>query len=171
MRSRFPSDLVPTTRGHVRLIGQLRLHPVPPNISKTFKSILLKCSSPTMAHLHHHLQPILVPEIRFTNWGHTFSCAPLAIFEPESVYQCQLIVELAHREGKVVRAVGVGHSPSDLACTSGYMLRTTKLNRLLEVRRSYRSTFSPVCTTHSPGQRRQTLRRRRGWHHPRCLAY
>ncbi|KAH0833971.1 D-arabinono-1,4-lactone oxidase-domain-containing protein [Lanmaoa asiatica] len=45
----------------------------------------------------------------------------------------ELILDRARRERKVVRAVGVGHSPSDLACTSGYMLRTTKLNRLLEV--------------------------------------
>jgi L-gulonolactone oxidase len=70
---------------------------------------------------------------RFTNWGRTFACAPLAIFEPENVHHCQLILDKARREHRVVRAVGVGHSPSDLACTSDYMLRTTKLNRLLEV--------------------------------------
>ncbi|KAH7882184.1 L-gulonolactone D-arabinono-1,4-lactone oxidase [Phlebopus sp. FC_14] len=87
--------------------------------------------------LHALLRPITVahpdPRARFTNWGRTFACAPLAIFEPESELQCRLVLELARREGKVLRAVGVGHSPSDLACTSGYMLRTTKLNRLLEV--------------------------------------
>lgn len=70
---------------------------------------------------------------RFTNWGQTFHCTPLAIFEPENEFQCELILELARREGKVVRAVGVGHSPSDLACTNGFMLRTTKMNRVLEV--------------------------------------
>lgn len=84
------------------------------------------------------IDPIRLPDTRFINWGRTFACAPLAIFEPESVDQCQLILELARRNRQVVRAVGVGHSPSDLACTSGYMLRTTKLNRLLEVRRSSR---------------------------------
>lgn len=47
--------------------------------------------------------------------------------------QCALILELARREGKTVRAVGVGHSPSDLACTNEYMLRTTKLDKVLEV--------------------------------------
>lgn len=47
--------------------------------------------------------------------------------------QCALIFELARREGKTVRAVGVGHSPSDLACTNEYMLRTTKLDRVLDV--------------------------------------
>jgi L-gulonolactone oxidase len=55
------------------------------------------------------------------------------MFEPDNVNDCQRILDLARHQRKVVRAVGVGHSPSDLACTSGYMLRTTKLNRLLEV--------------------------------------
>ncbi|KAG6334313.1 hypothetical protein ID866_4778 [Astraeus odoratus] len=91
---------------------------------------------PTEA-LYQALRPITVPlsskNARFTNWGRTFTCNPLAVFEPESEYHCQLVLELARREGEVVRAVGVGHSPSDLACTSGYMLRTTKLDRLLEV--------------------------------------
>lgn len=83
------------------------------------------------------LQPISVestsPNAKFTNWGKTFQCTPLAVFEPENEYQCELILELARREGKVVKAAGVGHSPSDLACTSEFMLRTEKLNRLLEV--------------------------------------
>jgi len=55
------------------------------------------------------------------------------VFEPENEFQCELVLELARREGKIVRAAGVGHSPSDLACTNEFMLRTEKLNRLLEV--------------------------------------
>ncbi|KAG5645619.1 hypothetical protein DXG03_005610 [Asterophora parasitica] len=87
--------------------------------------------------LYRLLQPITVdsttPHAKFSNWGKTYHCTPLAVFEPESDFQCELVLELARREGKVVRAAGVGHSPSDLACTKEYMLRTTKLNRLLEV--------------------------------------
>ena len=51
--------------------------------------------------------------------------------------QCALIFELAKREGKTVRLVGVGHSPSDLACTDEYMLRTTKLDKILAVSFSF----------------------------------
>lgn len=91
---------------------------------------------PTEA-LYEALRPVTIPPsskyARFTNWSGTFSCSPLAVFEPESEHQCRLILELARREGKVVRAVGVGHSPSDLACTTGFMLRTTKLDRVLEI--------------------------------------
>ncbi|KAK1232191.1 D-arabinono-1,4-lactone oxidase [Marasmius sp. AFHP31] len=69
----------------------------------------------------------------FSNWADTFACKPLLVFEPEDEYQCELILELARREGKVVRAAGVGHSPSDIACTNEFLLRTTKLNRVLKV--------------------------------------
>ncbi|KAJ7702857.1 L-gulonolactone D-arabinono-1,4-lactone oxidase [Mycena olivaceomarginata] len=58
---------------------------------------------------------------------------PLAIFEPENERQCELVLEFARREGRVLRAIGVGHSPSDLACTGDFMLKMTKMNRLLEV--------------------------------------
>lgn len=86
-------------------------------------------------NLYNLLQPIVVPSkhARFTNWGRSFSCTPSAIFEPECEFQCELVLELARREGKTIRLAGVGHSPSDLACTSQYMLRITKLNRVLEV--------------------------------------
>ena len=73
------------------------------------------------------------PAAQFINWGRTFSCTPLVVFEPETEHQCALILELARREGKRVRFAGVGHSPSDLACTGEYMLKTVKLNRVLEV--------------------------------------
>lgn len=87
--------------------------------------------------LYALLQPVTVPaghpRATFINWGLSYSCTPLAVFEPETEYQCELILELARREGKTVRAAGVGHSPSDLACTSGYMLRTENMNKIIEV--------------------------------------
>lgn len=105
-------------------------------------TVSMQTSTPRLAHiplqtLYDLLQPITLPksspQAKFTNWGQTYTCTPLAVFEPEDEKQCELILELARREGKTVRAVGIGHSPSDLACTSGFMLRTAKLDRLLEV--------------------------------------
>lgn len=87
--------------------------------------------------LYALLRPITVPasdpRARFVNWGLSYECTPLSVFEPTTEYQCELILELARREGKAVRAAGVGHSPSDLACTSGFMLRTEKLDKIIEV--------------------------------------
>lgn len=82
------------------------------------------------------LKPITVPaeQAVFENWAGTFRCSPLSIFEPASERDLELIFELARREGRTVRAVGVGHSPSDLACTSGYMVRMNRMDAIVEVR-------------------------------------
>ncbi|KAI0742701.1 D-arabinono-1,4-lactone oxidase-domain-containing protein [Daedaleopsis nitida] len=89
------------------------------------------------ATLYDLLAPVTVragsPRARFTNWGLTYTCKPLAVFEPENEDHCRYIIELARREGKQVRVVGLGHSPSDLACTSGFMMRTENLDKVLEV--------------------------------------
>ncbi|KZV72286.1 L-gulonolactone/D-arabinono-1,4-lactone oxidase [Peniophora sp. CONT] len=81
------------------------------------------------------LKPITVPaeQAVFENWAGTFRCSPLSIFEPASERDLELIFELARREGRTVRAVGVGHSPSDLACTSGYMVRMNRMDAIVEV--------------------------------------
>jgi L-gulonolactone oxidase len=103
----------------------------------------------SVSELYALLQPItLSPGTAFRNWGHTFRCTPLTIFEPVSEYQCELILELARREGRTVRAVGVGHSPSDLACTSGFMVRMGRLNQVLEVRTEL-ILFVCICGTSS----------------------
>ncbi|KAJ7136288.1 D-arabinono-1,4-lactone oxidase-domain-containing protein [Mycena filopes] len=77
--------------------------------------------------------PSTSPRAKFVNWGLTYHCQPLAIFEPENEHHCELVLDFARREGRVLRAVGVGHSPSDLACTGDFMLKMTRLNKLLEV--------------------------------------
>ena len=119
-----------------------------------------------LKNLYNLLQPI-TQQTSFTNWGRSFTCTPSAIFEPENEFQCELIVELARREGKTIRVAAVGHSPNDLACTSQYMLRTTKLDRVLEVIKSV-LIFCVVCvalTMYSQGQYRETLCRCSGWYH------
>ncbi|KAF8507688.1 L-gulonolactone D-arabinono-1,4-lactone oxidase [Hysterangium stoloniferum] len=77
--------------------------------------------------------PVHSDRASFRNWSKTYSCRPRTVFEPENDDQCRLIVELARREKTSVRACGAAHSPSDLACTSGYLLRTDRLDRVLQV--------------------------------------
>lgn len=98
--------------------------------------------------LYGLLEPVTIPSesprASFINWGLSYECTPLAVFEPETEYQCELVLELARREGRTVRAVGVGHSPSDLACTSQFMLRTEKLNKIIEVSVNSRVISIPI---------------------------
>lgn len=88
----------------------------------------------TITELHNLLEPISrKPSTSISNWSRTFQCTPACIFDPETEYQCELILELAKRRKLPVRATGVGHSPSDIACTNGFLICTLKLNRLLEI--------------------------------------
>ncbi|KAI5477448.1 hypothetical protein MNV49_006360 [Pseudohyphozyma bogoriensis] len=94
--------------------------------------------SPSLAHLttadlHTALKPITFTKARFTNWATTFSSISTATFRPETVEQVRLVVELARREGKELRASGSGHSPSDLVCTGGYVINVDKVDKVLEI--------------------------------------
>lgn len=60
----------------------------------------------------------------------------------DASHQLPYIFELARRERTTVRAAGAGHSPSDLACTNGFMVRTDKLDRVLEVGNPFGFTLS-----------------------------
>ncbi|KAJ9120652.1 hypothetical protein QFC22_002582 [Naganishia vaughanmartiniae] len=75
--------------------------------------------------------PTSSPEATFFNWARTFRCHPQKTFLPKTVYECRLITEWARREGKTLRAAGVGHSPSDLACTDEWMIRMDGMRKVL----------------------------------------
>lgn len=125
---------------------------VPKNASPSRMSDLsLLSTSSLYERLGDITVPASSPHVTFTNWAGTFTCHPLVVFEPRNVRQCAMIFELARREGKTVRAVGVGHSPSDLACTNEYMLRTTKLDKIIEVSSLLvrAPQFPPILALHS----------------------
>lgn len=83
------------------------------------------------------LQPVSVPsqspKASFSNWARTFHCQPQRVFAPTSAKECQMIVELARREGAIIHPVGVGHSPSDLACTNGWLIRMESIKGMVKV--------------------------------------
>jgi L-gulonolactone oxidase len=102
-------------------------------------------TAPRFAHLsddalYAALRPLEAPDVSVANWAGAFVSKPRKVFEPETYEHCALVLELARRSGIPVRAIGVVHSPSDLALTSGWMIRMLKLNRVLEVRTSFAST-------------------------------
>ncbi|GJJ13989.1 hypothetical protein Clacol_008246 [Clathrus columnatus] len=105
--------------------------------TSTMPPIELDFSSFTTEQLYDYLKPVTLSShsqrARFVNWGLAFACNPLLVFEPTNDQQCIAIVYLARKEGVGVRAAGAGHSPSDMACTNDFMIRTLKLDSLLNV--------------------------------------
>ncbi|GBC03040.1 hypothetical protein RclHR1_04960004 [Rhizophagus clarus] len=70
---------------------------------------------------------------KFSNWSKVFKCEPELFFMVENEDDIIKIVELAKRYNKNVRAIGAGHSPSDLACTDGLMINTDNFNKIIEI--------------------------------------
>jgi hypothetical protein len=58
---------------------------------------------------------------------------PLRILEPTTLAELVEIVQQAERDGCTVRAVGSGHSWSDIALTRGFLIRPTGLAQPLEL--------------------------------------
>lgn len=69
----------------------------------------------------------------FHNWSKTFSCSPELYFEPNTVDEIKEILEEAVRQKKKVKVVGCGHSPSDINCTSDFMISLKNYNKVLDI--------------------------------------
>ncbi|KAJ2760886.1 D-arabinono-1,4-lactone oxidase [Coemansia sp. BCRC 34490] len=67
----------------------------------------------------------------FTNWAGTFSSQPEFYVAPDTERAVIEIIRIAGRSGLGVKAVGAGHSPSDLACTSAIMVSMDRMDRIL----------------------------------------
>lgn len=72
-------------------------------------------------------------DYKFTNWSKTFSCTPELYFEPTTTDEIKKILEEAVSLKKKVKVVGCGNSPSDITCTSEYMISLRKYNKILSV--------------------------------------
>ncbi len=66
--------------------------------------------------------------MRWANWAGDERCAPALFSRPESEDE---LAEAVVRGGASVRAVGSGHSFSDIACTDGHMVSLDRMNRVL----------------------------------------
>ncbi|KAL2023595.1 hypothetical protein VTK56DRAFT_2203 [Thermocarpiscus australiensis] len=66
-------------------------------------------------------------------WARTFSSLPELFIQPQSLEEIEKVVTLARRCRRRVVTVGSGHSPSDLTCTSSWMVNLDHFNRVLSV--------------------------------------
>lgn len=103
------------------------MHPVPP-------SPPIELSTPVLTSQLDPIRTSAGPRSVFTNWASTYSSQTTATFRPRSVDEVRLVVELARRQGKELRASGSGHSPSDLVCTDGFVVNLDAVCDVIEVR-------------------------------------
>lgn len=76
----------------------------------------------SQSHVHH-------------TWARTFHSRPELYLRPQSVAEIQKIVTLARRLRRRVVTVGCGHSPSDITCTSAWMVNLDDFGQVLSVDR------------------------------------
>jgi FAD-linked oxidoreductase len=76
------------------------------------------------------------PATVWRNWAGDQRCAPAAVRCPSSTEQLGAYVAEAGERGLRVRAIGAGHSFSDLALTDGMQLDLSAMNRVLDVDRA-----------------------------------
>jgi len=70
---------------------------------------------------------------QWTNYVHDQSANPLKLFRPESLAELRFILQEASDKGYKVKAIGSGHSSSDIAVTADYMIDTHGMDRVLDV--------------------------------------
>ncbi|XP_043846011.1 L-gulonolactone oxidase isoform X2 [Dromiciops gliroides] len=75
---------------------------------------------------------------KFQNWAKTYGCYPEMYFQPTCVEEVRQVLDLARQQNKRVKVIGGGHSPSDIACTDGFMIHMGKMNRILKVDKAKR---------------------------------
>ncbi|KAF2216383.1 hypothetical protein CERZMDRAFT_33989 [Cercospora zeae-maydis SCOH1-5] len=74
----------------------------------------------TNRHVHH-------------TWAKTFQSRPELYIRPRSLAEVQKVVNLARKCRRRIVVVGCGHSPSDLTCTSSWMVNLDEYQRVLKV--------------------------------------
>ncbi|KAG6002167.1 D-arabinono-1,4-lactone oxidase [Claviceps maximensis] len=66
-------------------------------------------------------------------WARTFSSMPELYIQPESLAEVEKVVSLARKCRRRIVTTGCGHSPSNITCTSSWMVNLDRFNKILSV--------------------------------------
>lgn len=77
----------------------------------------------TTNHTHH-------------TWARTYHSHPELYIQPHSADELEKIIKLARRCRRRIALTGCGHSPSDLTCTSSWLLNLDRLEKILDVNKT-----------------------------------
>jgi D-arabinono-1,4-lactone oxidase len=101
----------------------------------------------TLSHLPPHVRALLLnpspdsPPFRATTahlhhtWARTYSSLPELYIRPRSIAEIQHAIRLASQCRRRITTVGSGHSPSDLTCTSSWLMNLDDFNAILDIER------------------------------------
>lgn len=94
-----------------------------PNLPAPHESTASNDSIPFRAQKNH----------KHATWARTFHSRPELLIKPQSITELQKVAILARKYRRRLVTVGSGHSPSDLTCTSSWMLNLDGLAKVLDV--------------------------------------
>ncbi|KAL8715521.1 MAG: hypothetical protein Q9220_000857 [cf. Caloplaca sp. 1 TL-2023] len=69
-------------------------------------------------------------------WARTYHSFPELYIQPHTTEEIQKVIHLARRCRRRLVVVGCGHSPSDLTCTSSWMVNLDRFNKILNIEKS-----------------------------------
>lgn len=70
-----------------------------------------------------------------STWARTFHSSPELFIQPESIEEVEKAVNLARRCRRRITTVGCGHSPSNITCTSSWLINLDNFNKILSANR------------------------------------
>lgn len=68
-----------------------------------------------------------------TTWARTFASLPELYIQPQSQQEVEKAIKLARKCRRRITTVGCGHSPSDLTCTSNWLVNLDDFRKVLSV--------------------------------------
>lgn len=66
-------------------------------------------------------------------WARTFHSSPELYVQPQTLEEIEKVVNLARKCRRRITTVGCGHSPSDLTCTSSWLINLDNFKEVLDV--------------------------------------
>ncbi|EPE02762.1 d-arabinono- -lactone oxidase [Ophiostoma piceae UAMH 11346] len=69
-------------------------------------------------------------------WARTFTSHPDLFIQPETIEEVENAIKLARHRRRRIATTGCGHSPSDITCTSSWLINLDRLKRISSIDRA-----------------------------------
>lgn len=97
---------------------------LPASLEPSVRDAIIKASHDNIPFRAH-------PNHAHKTWARTYTCHPELYLRPQSVPEVQKIVRLAAATRRRITTTGAGHSPSDMTCTSSWLVNLDDLREII----------------------------------------